>query len=139
MDATATQRTALEEIAGRFDLRLIVLFGSHAGGVTHAASDLDIAVQTRGGRGLPTATWLDLLAGLGAIFPSHSVDLAVIDRADPLFLKQITGRCELLAGEVRDLHELRMYAYRRYQDHKPYLAMERRFVEGLVGRGAAAG
>ena len=139
MDITSTQRAALEELTGRFALRLIVLFGSHAGGVTHAASDLDIAVQTRVGRGLPTATWLDLLADLGAIFPDQSIDLAVIDRADPLFLKQITGRCELLAGGARDLHELRMYAYRRYQDHKPYLAMERRFVEGLARRGVAAG
>lgn len=139
MNVTSTQRAALEDLAGRFDLRLILLFGSHAGGVTHAASDLDIAVQTRVGRGLSTATWLDLLAGLGAIFPGQSIDLAVIDRADPLFLKQITGRCELLAGRARDLHELRMYAYRRYQDHKPYLAMERRFVEGLAKRGVAAG
>jgi uncharacterized protein len=139
MEITGTQRAALAEIADRFDLRLILLFGSHVGGVTHAASDLDIAVQTRGGRGLPMETWLDLLAGFGAVFPGQSVDLAVVDRADPLFLKQIAGRCELLAGRERDLHELRMYAYRRYQDHKPYLAMERRFVEGLAGRSAAAG
>ena len=30
-----------------------------------------------------------------------------------------------------------MYAYRRYQDYKPYLALERRFVENLAGKGAA--
>jgi hypothetical protein len=30
-----------------------------------------------------------------------------------------------------------MYAYRRYQDYKPYLALERRFVESLAGKGAA--
>ena len=139
MDISSAQQAALENLKLKHDLRLILLFGSQAGGGIHADSDLDIAVQTRMGGGLSTQAWLDLLDGLRNIFPGQSVDLAVVDRADPLFLKQITGRCALLAGRERDYHELRLYSYRRYQDHKPYLAMERRFVENLVRPRVAAG
>jgi len=56
------------------------------------------------------------------------VDLAVINRADPLFLKQILEPCRLLYGAPRTLAELKMYAFRRYQDHRRFLAMEREYV-----------
>jgi predicted nucleotidyltransferase len=139
MDISLDQKKSLEALREKHGLRLILLFGSQAGGATHAASDLDIAVRTGHGGGLSTQAWLDLLDDLRAVFPGQSVDMAVVDRADPLFLKQITGRCRLLAGRERDFHELRLYAFRRYQDHKPYLALERRFVKSLVGTGAGDG
>ena len=137
MNIASTQRTALAELAEKHRLRLVMLVGSHAGGAVHNASDLDIAVQTREGSGLSIRAWLDLQGDLRGVFPDQSVDLAVTDRADPLFLKQISGRCVLLAGRERDFLEFKMYAYRRYQDYKPYLARERRFVENLAGKGAA--
>lgn len=133
MDISSTQRAALADLAEKHCLSLIVLFGSHAGGVVHDTSDLDIAVQTRAGGGLSSNAWLDVLDDLRGVFPDQSVDLAVVDRADPLFLHQITRRCVLLAGRERDFHEFKIYVYRRYQDYKPYLAQERRFVERLAG------
>lgn len=96
MEITPAQRTALRELSERHDLSLVVLFGSHAGGPTHAASDLDIAVRTRSGGGLSTEAWLELQERLRGVFPDHPVDLAVIDRADPLFLKQIASRSVLI-------------------------------------------
>jgi hypothetical protein len=40
--------------------------------------------------------------------PQREVDVAVIDHADPLFLKKITESCRLLVGSPRRLAELRM-------------------------------
>ena len=137
MNIASTQRTALAGLAEKHRLRLVMLFGSRAGGTVHDASDIDIAVQTREGSGLSHRAWLDLQDDLRGVFPDQAVDLAVTDRADPLFLKQITGQCVLLAGRERDFLEFKMYAYRRYQDYKPSLALERRFVESLAGKGAA--
>lgn len=139
MKITSAQRESLEALAEKRSLRLIVLFGSHVTGRTHEASDLDLAVRTRDGAGISFASRLDLLEDLRGIFPDFDLDLAQIDQADPLFLKQILGNCILLAGTARDFSELKLYAFRRYQDHKPYLAMEQQFVERLVNRQAAAG
>jgi hypothetical protein len=80
MDISSTQRAALADLAERHCLKPIVLFGSHAGG------------------GLSSNAWLDVLDDLRGVFPGQSVDLAVVDRADPLFLDRITRRCVLRAG-----------------------------------------
>jgi uncharacterized protein YutE (UPF0331/DUF86 family)/predicted nucleotidyltransferase len=117
----------LPEIAARHGIRLVVRFGSTVAGPTHARSDVDVGVLLgEPAVSLPQLT--EIHAHLQALFPGRVVDLAVLNRADPLFLKKVTDRCRLLHGAPRDLHELRMYAFRRYQDHRRHLALERRYV-----------
>lgn len=85
------------------------------------------------------ASWdaqASLLADLQEIHSGCEIDLAIINRADPLFLKQITQHCELVFGSMRDLHELKIYAYKRYQDHRRYLELERNYVERVAGAAA---
>jgi predicted nucleotidyltransferase len=117
----------LGEIATRHGIRLLVRFGSTVTGREHAQSDLDLAVLLeRAPESL--AEHADLVADLQALFPGREVDVAIINRADPLFLKRITDWCELILGSRRDLQELKMYAFKRYQDHRRYLALEREYV-----------
>jgi len=76
-----------------------------------------------------------LLHELQTLFPDREVDLAVLNRADPLFLKKITDDCRLLYGPPAALQRLRLYAFKRYQDHRKYLDLERRFVaDALAGQ-----
>jgi hypothetical protein len=60
------------------------------------------------------------------------VDLATLDRADPLFLKRVLESCRLLAGSPRRLAELKIYAFKRYQDHRRYLPLERAYVDRVL-------
>ena len=123
---------SIDEVARRHGIRLLLEFGSSVTGRLHAHSDRDLAVLLeRHPESL--AAHSDLIADLQTLFPGREIDLAVLNRADPLFLKQITGRCRLLYGLPRDLHELRMYAFRRYQDHRRYLLMEREYVARRLG------
>lgn len=112
---------------------LVLLFGSVAAGRARPNSDLDIAVRFRGT--VPAMAAVSRLQmALQEIFSERKVDLAIINRADPLFLKQITEGCVLLCGSGRELAELQMYAFRRYQDHRPYLVMERDYVRRFLAR-----
>jgi predicted nucleotidyltransferase len=131
---TPDDDAALAEIAERFGLALIVQFGSTVTGRTHARSDLDIAVRSLPGRSAPRlAERAELEHALAELFPGRRIDLALLDHADPLFLKQVVlGPHRLLHGATRALHELRMLAYRRYEDHRRFLALERRYVEGVI-------
>lgn len=119
------------EIASRHGLSLLLQYGWTVSGPTHAASDVDLGVLydrtppslfDQGG----------LLSDLQEHFPGREVDLAILDRADPLFLKQVLERCRLLAGSPRRLAELKIYAFKRYQDHRPYLALERAYVDRVI-------
>lgn len=137
MDITAEQQENLGQIAGRYQLDLIILFGSTASGKEHADSDLDIAVRHTG-QTLPYREYADLSHDLHEIFPGREVDLSFINHADPLFLKKITENCRLLYGDPAKLRDLKLYAFKRYQDHRRFLDMERAFVERFLSEKRAA-
>ncbi len=119
------------EIAARHGASLLLQHGSTVSGPTHQSSDVDIGVLYD----RPPPSLFDqggLIADLQDVFPGRAVDLAVLDRADPLFLNKVVERCRLLAGSPRRLAELRIYAFKRYQDHRPYLALERAYVDRVL-------
>jgi len=126
----------LDEIAVRHRIRLLVQHGSTVSGRVHARSDLDIAVLFELGDTLASAAGA-LGAELQAFYAGREVDLSVMNHADPLFLKKILERCTLLYGPPRALAELRMYAFRRYQDHRRFLDLERPYVRRTLERLAA--
>jgi hypothetical protein len=74
----------------------------------------------------------ELVGDLQTLVSGREVDVALINGADPLFLKKITEQCQLVYGSPRALHELKMYAFKRYQDHRRFLAMERAYVSGKI-------
>jgi predicted nucleotidyltransferase len=126
-DLSVEKEARLRQLAERFGIRLILQFGSTVGGPTHARTDLDLAVQFAM-PDVPFDTVLDIQAALSELFPGREVDVAILNRADPLFLKKITQLCRLLYGASQDLARLRVYAFKRYQDFRPYLELERRYV-----------
>jgi predicted nucleotidyltransferase len=131
MDLSEDQVRQVASVAAAHGLAMVLLFGSTVAGGEHARSDRDVAVQYAGTpadfRGLAR-----LQHALQEVFPEREVDLAVINRADPLFLKKITECCELVYGDPRALEELKIYAFKRYQDHRRFFAMERAYVERFL-------
>ena len=124
----------LEAVARRHGIELILQFGSTVTGRTHPASDLDVAVLLER---VPEnlLAYGELIADLQALEPGREVDVALINRADPLFLKRILGDCRLLYGLVSRLQRLRLYAFKRYQDHRRFLALEREYIRRAVSAG----
>ena len=125
----------LERVAHAHGIRLLLQFGSTVTGRVHAKSDVDVAVllershQTLEERGA-------MVHDLQALFPDRTVDLAVLNHADPLFLKQVMDTARPLYGTAADLRRLQLLAFKRYHDHRKYFELERRFVADAV-RGAA--
>lgn len=117
----------LAAIAGKHGIRLLLQFGSTVTGSVHAHSDLDLAVLLEQPPGT-LGGYSDLLADLQALAPGQEVDLAILNHADPLFLKQITGHAARLYGSDRTLAQLKLYAWKRYLDHRRFLDMERAYV-----------
>lgn len=122
----------LDQIARKHGILLILQFGSSITGKVHARSDVDVAVLVDRPR-LSLREHAKLLHDLQRFFPGQEVDLAFLNHADPLFLKKITDTCRLLYGSPRRLQQLKLLAFKRYQDHRKYLEMERRFVARSLG------
>lgn len=117
----------LGDLAQRFRIRMILQFGSTVTGTTHARSDLDLAVKLDTSN-VSLQTILEIQEALQTQFPGREVDLAILNRADPFFLKKIVESCRVLFGTAQDLARLRLYAFKAYQDFRPYLELERQSV-----------
>ena len=126
-------RRSVADIARKHVLSLVVLFGSVALNAARPDSDLDIAVKFgEGDPGLPRI--LEVQEEISGLFRGREVDLAVLYRADPLFMKKIADQCEFLYAEPGEAATFLLMAFRRYQDHRKYLDMERDFAADYVTR-----
>jgi predicted nucleotidyltransferase len=121
----------VDTVARRYGILLLLQFGSSVTGRMHAGSDVDLGVLLEH---MPDSfdAEADVIADLQALLPGREADVAFLNRADPLFLKQITDHCELLYGSPRRLEALKLYAFKRYQDHQRYLEMERVYVDRKI-------
>jgi len=131
IDRTGEAGTKVENLARRTGIRMMLQFGSTVGGTCHPHSDVDIAVMFETGD-VPMRLLLEISEELRELFPGKEVDLAVVNRADPLFLKKMMENCRLIFGKPEDLAQLRLYAFKRYQDYRRFLALERQFVGGRL-------
>jgi predicted nucleotidyltransferase len=129
----------LSNIATRFDLALIILFGSSVSERLHVKSDIDIAVYLS--KEKPNLKeYSELVEAFHEVFSckENEIDLSFINHADPLFLKKILEKCQLLYGSSSKFRQLKIYAFKRYQDHKRYFKMEeefaKRFIEGSLSK-----
>jgi predicted nucleotidyltransferase len=128
----------LDPIAERYGIRLVLQFGSTVHGNVHSRSDVDLAVllerppltlEAHGG----------LLHDLQKLLPDRQVDLAILNHADPLFLQRVVEHCRLLHGTPAELQRLKLYAFKRYQDHRRFFDLERRFVARALTGSATRG
>jgi predicted nucleotidyltransferase len=136
-DEEETMRADVSTIARKFGVVLALQFGSSVTGKTHERSDVDIAVLLE----RPDISFqehADLLDDLHQLFPGKEVDLAMINHADPLFLKKIIDDCQILFGSAQRLQRLRIYAFKRYQDHRKYFEMERQYAAKYVASASPA-
>jgi predicted nucleotidyltransferase len=116
-----------EEVAAAHGVRLLVQFGSTVRGRAHEASDVDLGVVLE----RPDPDFREygaLVEDLQRSFPDRPVDVAILNHADPLFLKQVMDGATLLYGSTRQFQELKILAFKRYQDHRRFLALEREVV-----------
>lgn len=126
-------RLDIAEIAERFGLSLVVLFGSVAAGADRPDSDIDIGIRFKDGDPGLSRT-LDVQAELSNLFLERDVDLSILNRADPFFMKKIAERCEFLYEEPGKGSAFLLLAFKRYQDHRKYLEMEREYAYDYVKR-----
>lgn len=139
MKLSKDQKAAIRRIAQRHRLELVIAFGSQVTEKTHSESDLDIAVLPAG-KAVSFREFAALSSDLGKVFTGKKVDLCFVNRADPLLLKKISETAFLLYGNHRSFEEFKCYAFKRFEDYKPYFKLEEQFVRryikelGLAGR-----
>jgi uncharacterized protein len=129
MKITKIQKTQIAKIAEKFQLKLVMIFGSFASGKNREDSDLDIAVLDLKNASLNEQ--ISLTNELSLIFKKN-VDLSVLDKANPLLLFQISKNSILLHGNKEEFFKFKLYAFNVYNDYAPYFEMEKKLNKKII-------
>jgi predicted nucleotidyltransferase len=125
----AIDRTKLAQVARRFKLDLIVLFGSHARGEARPDSDVDIAVRTLARREQRGDRWEGRLISAVEEVLGREVDFVLVDRASPFLLTEIAeDGIPVFESEPGVFAEFTWYAHRRDLDEFKIQLWERAYV-----------
>ena len=122
----------LQEIAKKYELVLIVLFGSYARGYANPESDVDIAVQTK----LREHDWqweFDLIKDLVFALDCGNLDIVFINSANPLLMFEIaTDGIPLYEADEGKFQDFQIYAAKRHNDAFKIYQLEQLYLEGKI-------
>ncbi len=125
MEISPEDKTKLEKIGRRHNLRFIILHGSYAKGTPHKGSDLDIAVL--GQRRIPFNEILEIHGELGDVFGDNEereLDVKSLHGADLLLRYYVTRDGILLYGDPTGFNEFKAYARRTFEDAQKLFHLE---------------
>lgn len=122
---TAPKRKSLiKKIARKYNLELILLFGSQVRykKYLHQESDFDVAYLSS--RDLDLTEEAQLIVDLAPVFKSENIDLTNLKNVNPLLRYEISRNCVSLYGTEENLFNLKALAFKDYINHLPLLDLE---------------
>ena len=124
-------KPAIKELAEKYQLSLVVLFGSQVTGKTHSESDFDIAYYAN--RKVDFNDKIMINTMLTGILENINVQLVDIKTASPLLLKKIVNQAVVLYEVCPNLFdELYIYAQRVYAEAEPLFELREHYVTNKI-------
>jgi len=126
-----TIQPKIKELAGKYHLSLVLLFGSRATGKIHARSDFDVAYLSE--KPLDLMDEARMLCDLMPIFRSDKIDLVNKKKPPPLLMKRVFDSHQVLfCADKARYFNYQMYALRRYIEAKPLLDLRSDYLRYRV-------
>lgn len=122
----------IKEIAGKYGLNLVLLFGSQASGKTYFASDFDIAILAK--KPIPLDKELEIQYEFVKIFKTNNLDIVDIRIASPLLMYQIFYKPHeiLFSADLEIYHQYKIYAFKSYIEAKPLFKLTEKFTDNFL-------
>lgn len=122
----------IKEIAGKYGLDLVLLFGSQASGKTHFASDFDVAVLAK--KPIPLEKELKIQYEFVKIFKTDNVDVVDVRTASPLLLYQIFCKPHkiLFCDDLQIYFRYKIYAMKSYIEAKPLFILTEKHIDNFL-------
>lgn len=118
----------IKNLVKKYDLKLLLLFGSRADDTYHEKSDFDIAYLSS--RNLNLNDESQLIVDLAPLFKSEQIDLVNLKTAPPLLYYAIFQKPKILhEGAPLLFASLRVYAFKKYIEAKPLYQEKARRVQ----------
>ncbi len=120
------------DLINRFDLKMVLLFGSQVAGVTHAHSDIDLAYISN--RRLEISEESRMLIELVPLLRSKHIDLVDLRHAPPLLKKQI-ARKHIVLYQTQDapVSDFVAQSFREYDEARPLRVALHEYLTKRIG------
>lgn len=124
-------KSRVAQLAEKYGLRLVLLFGSQAKGEAKKGSDIDIAILAP--RRLSEQDMMYLNYEFTNILPIDKIDLVDLHGAPPLLMKQIADSAKILYSiNYYDFPAFQIYASRLYAEARSLFDLRRRRISSII-------
>ncbi len=122
----------IKKIVEKYDLELVLLFGSQASGKTHFASDIDIAIL--GQKMIIFEDEMKIRYEFTKVLKTDGVDIVDIRRAGPLLMYQIFSKPHkiLFCTDLQIYFRYKIYAERKFVEAKPIFDLTQYSIERFL-------
>lgn len=118
MNLTPKQIQKIEEIAKKYHLKLVLLFGSQVSGSLNRESDVDIAYLAE--KSLNFNEECSLNYAFTNIFQTDRVDTVDLRKAPPLLSEEIFKKHQILfCSDFRAYYLYKIYSFKRFIEAAP--------------------
>lgn len=126
-DAKRQSSRKLADLARRYGVSLVVLFGSEAKGAGREDSDVDLAVWTE--KRLSPRREIALMAEMSGLFPGRTTDVAILNESSPLLRFEVSkAGVPLYEERPGAFLRFRLMAVRQYWETEKFRRMRARFL-----------
>ena len=124
-------KPAIKRLAEKYQLSLVLLFGSQASGDVHKESDIDIGIMPN--KNLTFEQEINLAAEFFNV--SNKIDLTNLRKAPPLLLKKVIENCQVLYQiSPSEFSVFEVYALNRHKEAAPLYEMHFQSVKDFAKR-----
>ena len=99
------QQKRINKLGKKYDLKLIVVYGSYARDEQKKTSDLDIAVL--GNKEISFKKLLDISSDFNDIFRIKELDVKSLHNTDPFYKYMVMKDAKLIYGDLFDFHNFK--------------------------------
>jgi predicted nucleotidyltransferase len=122
----------IAKICRKYDIKLLVLHGSHVSGHAISTSDVDIGIL--GKKKFNADQYLDILNDFGEIF-GDKFDPVFLNGAEPMISYHVAMNGEPLYEEANGIFaSFRVQSIARYMDSKKFRDLEKIYIKRAIGK-----
>lgn len=130
MEITEKQKKKIAEIAEKYGLKLVLLFGSQVHGKTHAESDIDIGVLPL--KALSFEEEVNLATECINIFGMRA-DFSNLYKAPPFLLREVANTNAILYQcDATAYDDFIAYAYQRFAEAESIFVMHEESIQRFL-------
>ena len=127
-----SKKGPIKKLALKYDLALVVLFGSQVTGKTHKESDYDIAYLSSGKK-INLEEEIKINNELIEIFKHNAIQLVNLKNVSPLLGKKIVEHAIVLYEKERHLFDtFFISALRLYDEARPLFDLRSHYVSNII-------